>query len=64
MATSLARRDVVAFIADVTRDDLLYLCELVEAGELRPVIERAYALEQAGYAIRHVETATRAARSS
>jgi NADPH:quinone reductase-like Zn-dependent oxidoreductase len=56
MATSLARRDVVAFIADVTRDDLLYVGELVEAGELRPVIERAYALEQAGDAIRHVAT--------
>jgi NADPH:quinone reductase-like Zn-dependent oxidoreductase len=56
MAASLARRDVVAFIADVTRDDLLYVGELVEAGELRPVIERAYALEQAGDAIRHVAT--------
>jgi NADPH:quinone reductase-like Zn-dependent oxidoreductase len=56
MAASLARRDVVAFIADVTRDDLVYLGERVEAGELRPVIERAYALEQAEEAIRHIET--------
>jgi len=56
MATSVLRRDLVMFIAEVTRDGLLYLGELVEAGELRPVIERAYALEQTGDAIRHVES--------
>jgi len=56
MAVSAARRDVVGFIADVTRDRLLFLSGLVEAGQLRPAIERTYALEQTAEAIRHVES--------
>jgi NADPH:quinone reductase-like Zn-dependent oxidoreductase len=56
MAASAARRDVVSFIADVTRDRLLFLSGLVEAGHLRPAIERTYALEQTAEAIRHVES--------
>ncbi len=56
MAAAAVRRDVVGFIADVTRDRLLFLTRLVDEGRLRPVIERTYALEQTAEAIRHVES--------
>jgi len=56
MAASAMRRDVVGFIADVTRERLLFLSRLVEAGHLRPVIERTYELEHTAEAIRHVES--------
>jgi len=56
MAASGMRRDVVGFIADVTRERLLFLSRLVEAGHLRPVIERTYELEHTAEAIRHVES--------
>jgi len=56
MAASATRRDVVGFIADVTRERLVFLSGLVEAGHLRPVIERTYELEHTAEAIRHVES--------
>ena len=56
MAASATRRDVVGFIADVTRERLVFLSGLVEAGHLRPVIERTYGLEHTAEAIRHVES--------
>ena len=37
-------------------DDLACLLELVEAGVLRPVIDRCYGLEQMADAHRHVDT--------
>jgi NADPH:quinone reductase-like Zn-dependent oxidoreductase len=40
----------------VTRERLLFLSGLVEAGHLRPVIERTYELEHTAEAIRHVES--------
>jgi NADPH:quinone reductase-like Zn-dependent oxidoreductase len=56
MATSAVRRDVVTFIAEVTRERLLFLGRLVEERKLRPVIERMYPLEQTAAAIEHVES--------
>ncbi len=44
------------FIADINSEDLLVLKELVEAGKIRPVIDRAYPLREAPEAIRYVET--------
>jgi 2-desacetyl-2-hydroxyethyl bacteriochlorophyllide A dehydrogenase len=42
------------FVMTPSRDDLLFLKELVEAGKARPVIERRYALSEIGEALRHV----------
>lgn len=48
-------RKVFMFLAKITHPDLLHLCELVEAGKLRSVIDRTYPLEEAGAAIAYVE---------
>ena len=38
-----------------TREDLAFLKELLEAGEITPVIDRSYPLSQVAEAIRHLE---------
>lgn len=43
-----------AFISRETKDDLLALKELVEAGRLTPVIDRTYPLAETADAIRHI----------
>ena len=47
------RQRVVFYIASVTRDDLAYLTALIEAGRLRPTIERTYPLDDAREAVRY-----------
>jgi NADPH:quinone reductase-like Zn-dependent oxidoreductase len=42
------------FVMTPNRNDLLFLKELVEAGKAKPVIERRYALSEAGEALKHV----------
>ncbi len=49
-------QQLAPFIADINREDLLVLKELVEAGKIRPVIDRTYPLREAPEAIRYVET--------
>jgi len=43
------------FICSENADDLLVLKELIEAGEITPVIDRAYPLPEAAEAIRYLE---------
>jgi NADPH:quinone reductase-like Zn-dependent oxidoreductase len=43
------------FLAKVGRDDLLVLRELVDAGKVRPVIDRNYPLPEAPEALRYLE---------
>jgi NADPH:quinone reductase-like Zn-dependent oxidoreductase len=47
------RQRVVFYVASTRREDLAYLKELVEAGQLRPVIDRTYALGEAREAVRY-----------
>jgi NADPH:quinone reductase-like Zn-dependent oxidoreductase len=47
---------MVGFIADPTQEDLLTLKGLVEAGSVRPVIDRTYPLERTAEAIAYLET--------
>ena len=56
MVTSpFAAQKLVSWVADVNRDDLLVLSELLEAGQVTPVIDRTYDLSAAPEAIRYVE---------
>ena len=49
-------RKFVALLADVQRDDLLFVKELIEAGKVTPVIDRRYPLSEVPDAIRYLET--------
>lgn len=46
----------VSLLAKVTKDDLLVLAELMEAGKVTPVIDRTYPLSETAEAIRYLET--------
>jgi len=51
-ATSpFVKQKVVGFLAVVRADDLRFLTDLIEAGKLRPVIDRTYPLERAAEAV-------------
>lgn len=52
----LLRQRLAVFIAAVRREDLETLTGLIEAGQLRPVIDRSYPLEQVPDALRYVES--------
>lgn len=56
ITTRLGRRPAGAFLADVRRDDLLTLKELIDAGKIRPVIDRTYRFDQIPEGIRYLES--------
>ena len=50
------RRTWKAMLTDVQREDLAFLTGLIEAGQVRPVIDRHYPLREVPHAIRYLET--------
>lgn len=55
LRSRVLKQRVVGFYAQVTREHLLVLKELIEAGKVTPVIDRTYPLSEAAEAIRYVE---------
>ena len=47
------RQRVVQYVATTRRDDLAFLAELVEAGKIRPVIDRTFPLSEGREAVRY-----------
>jgi NADPH:quinone reductase-like Zn-dependent oxidoreductase len=54
--SKFGRRKMVMMIAVLNAKDLLVLKELVEAGKVKPVIDRTYPLAETAEAIRYLET--------
>ncbi len=52
----ILRQRVKFFMAQTNLDDLAYLRDLIEAGKLRPAIDRTYPLSEAREAVRYVGT--------
>ena len=55
LAATLYRRTAAFFVAKPNADDLSVLRELIESGQVKPVIERRYALAQIVEAMRNLD---------
>jgi NADPH:quinone reductase-like Zn-dependent oxidoreductase len=62
ITSRLGRRPATAYLADVRKDDLLTLKELIEAGKVKPIIDRTYRFEQIPEGIRYVESGAAAGK--
>ncbi len=54
LISSVSKRKLKPFIVSLNQQDLLVLKELVEAGKIRPSLDRRYALRDTADALRHV----------
>ena len=54
--TELPRQPAIPYLAVPNREDLAILAGMVEAGQLRAVVDRSFAFEQIPDAIRYVES--------
>jgi NADPH:quinone reductase-like Zn-dependent oxidoreductase len=55
LISKTTNRKILSFIANINGKDLVYLNELVEAGKLKPVIDRKYPLSESAEAIHYLE---------
>ncbi len=56
LLSRFGRQTFLAHLTDITRDDLLTLSGMIEAGTIRPIIDRCYPLREVPDAIRYLET--------
>lgn len=56
ITTRLGRQPAIPYLAVPNRDDLAVLSQMVEAGTIRPVIDRSFGFEQIPDAIRYLES--------
>lgn len=56
ISTRLGRQPAIPYLAVPNRDDLAVLSRMVEAGKIRPVIDRSFGFEQIPEAIRYLES--------
>lgn len=54
LAALRASQKVIFFIANVNREDLIFMKELIEAGKVTPVIDRQYALSEVAEGMRYL----------
>jgi NADPH:quinone reductase-like Zn-dependent oxidoreductase len=62
ITTRFGSRPAGTFLAEPNRDDLLMLKELIEAGKVRPVIDRTYRFDQIAEGIRYLESGAAAGK--
>ncbi len=55
LRSRLLKQRIVGFYAQVTKEHLLELKDLIEAGKVTPVIDRTYPLRESAAAVRYVE---------
>jgi NADPH:quinone reductase-like Zn-dependent oxidoreductase len=55
LTSRFAEQKALMYITEHSQDDLLVMKELLEAGTVKPVVDRAYPLSEAAEAIRYVE---------
>ena len=55
LLSRFAKQKMASFMATNSKDDLLALKELIEAGKVKPVIDRTYPLSEAADALRYLE---------
>ncbi|HJP72539.1 MAG TPA: NAD(P)-dependent alcohol dehydrogenase [Candidatus Limnocylindria bacterium] len=56
VTTKLGRQPAIPYLAVPNREDLAVLARMVEAGQLRPVIDRSFPFDQIPDAIRYLES--------